>query len=483
MKRISIRGDERKLWRVSFRIYLISLLLQFTSSNALAEALSVAEQPKLPPASEPTSDAVWDFYCASMSKSDSSDHLKCIKLGGRSQLSISGELRNRGEYFDHTALGSDSPSSGYLLQRYILSTDFRFGDHVRIFSTLESGLENGRIGGPRPSTDENRLFVHEGFLQFRSHREDPAFDLRIGRQDLSFGAGRLVGSRELPNVQANFDGVRLIGALGSWHANVFAVRPSISAPGIFDDSPDHTYSLWGVYATRKQNQQNFDLYYLGIDRKSAAFQAGTGREQRHTLGMRFADAHRGWDYDSEFAYQFGSFATRPISAWTATTYTGYTFARQTRGTQYRLAVDTGIASGNHGSTAQGSLGTFNALFPRGAYFGYANFIGPYNVTVVRPSLRITSPTKHLTIWPNIEMLWRQSKYDGVYSIPAVLVRTGTPQDDLYIGLQTDLNITWEQNRHLTWNLDGEHFFAGRFLHQASAGKSVNYIAPGVSYRF
>jgi hypothetical protein len=457
-------------------IFEVTVLLCSTS------LLAKAQHSDRPPLSTPPADNAWDYFCNPDHQDDLSDRLKCIQIGSQTQLSVSGELRTRGEYFDHTVLGSDSPSSGYLLQRYLLSTDLMVGDHVRFFSTLESGIENGRLGGPRPSIDEDRLFVHEAFLELRSRRQRPALDLRIGRHDLIFGSGRLIGNRELPNVQQNFDGIRLIVATGSWQTNFFAVRPSLNLAGIFDDVPDHTSALWGVYVTRKRHSATLDLYYFGTDHKSVRFQAATGREQRKTLGARFADARGGWDYDSEFVFQFGSFAGRPIKAWTATTYTGYTLTRHSSSTQYRLAVDTGVASGNRNGV-QGTFGTFNALFPRGAYFGYANFIGPYNVIALRPSFRITFPSLHLTIWPNVESLWRQSRNDGVYSIPGLLVQPGSPQSALSIGFQSDLNITWEQNRNISWNIDGEHFLPGQFLKETTAGRSVNYISAGVSYRF
>lgn len=405
-----------------------------------------------------------------------------MKVSDTMRLSLSGELRDRGEYFDHITLGTDSTSSGYLLQRYVLSADLTVADRFRIFSTLESGTESRRVGGPRPRVDEDRLFVHEAFLQIRDRSKDPSIDLRLGREDLSLGAGRLIGFRELPNVQQNFDGVRLIASTHDWHVSLLAFRPSVNAIGVFDDPPDHSSSIWGAYATKGHEQSALDLYYLGIDRKTATFQVGTGREQRDTLGIRYAKVQRGWDYDSEAAFQFGTFLGRPIRAWTATTYTGYTFKSLSRQTSYRVAIDAGIASGNHNNN-HGAFGTFNALFPKGAYFGYANFIGPYNVQVIRPSLRVTSLSTRITVWPNIEMLWRQSRQDGLYSIPAVLIQPGSSQNALYIGLQADLNITWQQNQHLTWNLDGEHLVSGSFLHQTRGGRSVNFFAPGVSYRF
>jgi Alginate export len=229
--------------------------------------------------------------------------------------------------------------------------------------------------------------------------------------------------------------------------------------------------------------RRLDIYYLGIDHKVATFQAGSGREQRESVGVRLADVRGPWDSDSEAIFQFGTFAYRPIRAWTVTSNSGYTI-RSSKGQEidYRLGLDAGIASGNHKPT-QGAFGTFNALFPKGAYFGEANFIGPYNIQDIRPSLRVTLPQRRIVIWPNVELLWRQSRQDGIYSIPAVLMQAGHTTNALYVGCQADLNVQWEQNRHLTWAVDGARFFSGAFLRQTKSGMSVNFFAPSVSYRF
>ena len=116
-----------------------------------------------------SNDTDWTYYCDPSDKVEASEQLKCI--GGRTdskrQVSISGEVRVRGEYFDHIRLGESLPSSGYLLQRYTLNTDAVLRNRVRLFTSLESGLEDGRVGGPRLSVDEDRLFFHEGFLQLQ----------------------------------------------------------------------------------------------------------------------------------------------------------------------------------------------------------------------------------------------------------------------------------------------------------------------------
>jgi NAD-dependent dihydropyrimidine dehydrogenase PreA subunit len=112
---------------------------------------AVAQESEAKPLpSTPPDDTDWTYYCDPSHKVEPIDQLKCIggKTDSKRQISISGEVRMRGEYFDHIGLGESSPSSGYLLQRYILNTDVVLGDRVRLFTSLESGLEDGRVGGP-----------------------------------------------------------------------------------------------------------------------------------------------------------------------------------------------------------------------------------------------------------------------------------------------------------------------------------------------
>jgi hypothetical protein len=476
------RENRRPCLDIFFRL----LFAAITLSHALGAVAQGSEAKPL--SSTSPADTDWKYYCDPSHKVEPTDRLKCIggNTDSKRQVSISGEVRMRGEYFDHIRLDESSPSSGYLLQRYTLNTDAVLGNRVRLFTSLESGLEDGRVGGPRPNVDEDRLFFHEGFLQLRSGRERPLVDLRIGRHELNFGSGRLISSRDLPNVQQNLDGVMLLVSPLPWQVNVLALKYSENNHGIFDDYPDHAFSVWGIYATRHDHRDDaptLDIYYLGIDHKVATFQAGSGREQRESVGVRLAGARGHWDHDSEAVFQFGTFAYRPIRAWTVTSNSGFTIrSRKGQEIDYRLGFDGGIASGNHNPT-KGAFGTFNALFPKGAYFGEANFIGPYNIQDIRPSLRVTMPQRRIVIWPNAEMLWRQSRQDGIYSIPAALVQAGDAADALYIGFQADLNIQWEQNRHFTWAVDGAHFFSGAFLRQTTSGKSVNFFAPSISYRF
>ena len=68
---------------------------------------------------------------------------------------------------------------------------------------------------------------------------------------------------------------------------------------------------------------NIDLYYLGLDRKRARFDAGSEREQRHSAGARLWGKTESWDYNYELVFQWGRFGPGDIRAWTGASDTGF----------------------------------------------------------------------------------------------------------------------------------------------------------------
>ena len=235
----------------------------------------------------------------------------------------------------------------------------------------------------------------------------------------------------------------------------------------------------GVYASRAVSpleNSHVDIYYFGLDKKSSKYVQGIARDQRHTAGARFWGDSSGWDYDEEGIFQFGKFGSDNIRAWAVATNNGYTFKNARF--RPRIALDAGAASGDSNLT----LGTFNALFPKGAYFSEAELIGPYNVIVARPSVRFEL-RKNISITPDFEFLWRQSTQDGLYRVPEVLVRPGLNSNARYIGSQANLELECKMNRHFSATLIYLHFFPGDFLKQSQPSRPVNFVAPWLTYVF
>jgi len=97
-------------------------------------------------------------------------------------LTFAGEARERYELVDYPAFGfGPSDTNGYLLQRFLLSTDWHTGTRASVFVELQSGLTHGRNGLPVPSLTD-KLDLHQGFVDL--------VPLKRTRYELRSRAGR-----------------------------------------------------------------------------------------------------------------------------------------------------------------------------------------------------------------------------------------------------------------------------------------------------
>jgi Alginate export len=137
-------------------------------------------------------------------RTDVWDLVKSVPLSadGTTSLSLSGELRVTYERFGNQNFGLTPPDpDGYFLQRYLLHTDVHAGPRVRVWTELNSGFENGCIGGPRPVIDEDKLDLHQAFVDVTVGVAASAAVLRVGRQEIALGSGRMYALREGPTVR------------------------------------------------------------------------------------------------------------------------------------------------------------------------------------------------------------------------------------------------------------------------------------------
>jgi len=415
------------------------------------------------------------------------DPIKYIRLrSGRNDwfLSIGGEAREVWEQIGNDNWGQQPFMNGYFNERYMVYFDVHYGNHVRSFVELKSGLNSSRIGGPRP-IDEKKLDFQAAFFEVGTGDERNWIKLRAGRQELEYGSGRLIDVREGPNVRLSFDGFMVKSKLNRWIVDGFTMRPDLDKPGFFDNELNHQVSFWGAYATRSLPKKiNLDLYYLGLDRKEATFQRGTAHEVRHSIGGRIsrpvATEQPGWDFDCEALWQFGRFGLNNIEAWTVASETGYRFT--TGRLKPRFSSKADISSGDHpGSSA---LGTFNPLFPKGNYFGVLATTGPgpINFIDLHPRVETTLP-RNVTASFDWIFQWRESLDDGVYAVPGFLVRAADGSRARFVGHRPGTEIRWQASRHLWFQGDYGLFFAGDFLKETQPGRTLNYWALWAGYKF
>jgi len=429
----------------------------------------------------------WSFLADRTQRQEFWDPIKYIRLRpGRDDwfLSMGGEAREIWEQIGNDNWGQQPFMNGYFNERYMLYFDLHYGEHMRTFVELKSGINSYRIGGPRP-IDEKKLDFQAGFLELGTSSGSNSIRLRVGRQELEYGSGRLIDVREGPNVRLSFDGFTIKSRLDAWQVDGFAVRPDLDNPGFFDNAPNHAVGFWGVYASRPLPHRNsLEAYYLGLDRKQAKFERGTAQEVRHTLGARFsrpiATEQPGWDFDYEGLWQFGTFGSANIEAWTVASETGYRLPTILLKPRFSAKAD--ISSGDNANSR--TLGTFNPLFPKGNYFGVLATTGPGPINFIdfHPHVETTFP-HGVTVSVDWIFQWRESLQDGVYAVPGFLIRAADGSLARFVGHRPGTEIRWQANRHVWFQADYGIFYAGKFLKETQPGRNLNYWALWAGYKF
>jgi Alginate export len=430
----------------------------------------------------------WSWLREPHAGSDAFDPAKYVRLvDGRDDiyLTLGGEMRQWVEGYRNELWGSTGHESNvYWLQRYMLHADLHVTPWLRLFVQLKSGLEAGRRGGPRlpdkDILDFNALFIDLVAVPGKSLDEEDRLLLRVGRQELSYGSGRLVDVREGPNVRFGFDGVRVIARPGPVRIEAFAVRPDQTNPGALDDGWDPTQVFWGSYNSLVLDGLTVDAYYLGLERDKGVYERAVGHERRHTLGARarIAVADDALEAEAESAYQFGTFLDSPISAWTV--------AGEIVGKGRNLplaptfAGGIGLTSGDRPTA--GHLGTFSPLFPRGTYFGLISANGASNNIAPHATVSLALPER-VSFTGSFWAFFRQSLGDGIYNVPGFLLRSGSGNDARYLGSQFEGFLSWAADRHLSINATFAQFWVGDFFNTSKPGRDITYGAAWATYKF
>jgi hypothetical protein len=421
-------------------------------------------------------------------RTDFWDPIKYIPLCGREDwyLSLGGELRERYEFYhnqDAGAVPPDARNNGYMLQRYLLHGDLHLGPNFRFFGQFLSGLEDGRIGGPRPDIDRDAFDAHQAFVDLivPIGGEKDTLTARIGRQEFEYGSGRLIDVRDGPNLRLSFDGARLLLRSGDWQVDGWWSKPVRNRSGVFDDDPDPSRSFWGIYAVHPCGllpKGNVDLYYLGFENKDAVYVQGKGYELRHSLGTRLWGNPLPWEYNLEYVWQFGKFGSGNIEAWTAAHAVRYNFSELPLKPRLGLRFD--LTSGDH-NPATANLQTFNPLFPSGIYFNLLNPVGPLNIIDLHPTLDLYAGDK-VTMGIDCDFFWRESLGDGVYRISGTPLRAGIG-GGRYVGSSPAFTIVWNPTRHISLLASYVHFFPGPFFNANPPNKDTDYLTTWLSYKF
>ena len=403
------------------------------------------------------------------------NRIKYLSLGRNSGVSLGGDVRTEFQvlYNEDWREGNNDAA---LFQRFMLHSDWRLGDHVRVFGQLKNGFTIGR-NGPKLFLNEEELDLHQLFLglQFGSST------IEIGRREIRYGSRRLISVREGTNVRQSFDGVRWIWKKGNHQFDALLYAYNQQRIGFFDNSITTDQLLWGgywVWNNLRGKDLKLDLYYLGVRNRAPSFDAGMAEETRHSFGVRHWGNIGRWSYNNEAVFQTGSFGDGNIQAWTISTDTYFLLPGKGKPT---LGLKAQVISGDD-NPDDDKLQTFNPLYPRGGYFGLLALIGPANIFDVHPSFKISFGTK----WQldlDWDFFWRHQLGDGIYFPSGRLNVSGRNTSQRFIGHQPGIQLGYVLSRFVEVGASYFLFVAGDFIAEVSDGRNFSQLGTSINVKF
>lgn len=393
-------------------------------------------------------------------------------------FSLGGEARLRHEGFDEPGWG-DAPDDSYLWLRLMPLAKVEAAGRAIVVQPI-IGHAIGVRGGPGP-IDRTGIDLLQAYAELhRPLGEDATASLRAGRGLISLGSERLVGTRYGPNIPQPFDGVQIGLTRGSARIDLIDAQAVVIGTDDFDDSSAGGRRLRSAYLTVEAARDvSFDLYWIGFRDRAARFGELLATEARDTFGLRLFGARGRVSWNWETMIQRGTIAGRSIRAWSQATETTISFPDAQVAAQLRLRAN--IASGDRIGTA-GTIESFNAMFPKGRYFGELTPLGPRNIINFNPGL-ILAPVRGVELEFNLAAFWRTSRSDGIYDLAGREIRaTGTTRAR-HIGNLAEASLAFELDNGLSLTASLGAFVDGSFIRQSGAGSTIVMVAGEVTYRF
>lgn len=224
------------------------------------------------------------------------------------RLDLGGELRTRYHSENNMrGLGLTGKDDQFWLTRLRLFANYRVTDNIRFFGEYlyaDSGGETFGPGAGQRPIEENRGEAQNLFFDVKLlDAGDSKLSVRLGRQELLFGAQRLVSPLDWANTRRTFDGYRVTHTSANNDVDVFYTNPVnrvFATAGTNEwDSSDRHQHFYGLYNSFKGlDAGTLDAYYIAYDNDNTNFSF-------HTLGSRLAGKSDSFLYELEGGVQFG----------------------------------------------------------------------------------------------------------------------------------------------------------------------------------
>lgn len=427
--------------------------------------------------SETSEQEVWDHIpppAESLFKTD-------LSLGSDDewQVRLGGHARTMVEAYRNPDFGFSGIHEDAWIHHRIQA--FMALDHGRDL-TLAAELSWGEMQGKKTAlspVDEDQPDFLQLYAETRWELDSSKLIMRVGRQILYYGSGRLLAHREGANQRLTHDAIRLGWHTKEWRLDGLFASPVKIKPESFDNTSYFGQTLlWGLYATGPSPfgpEHGVDLYYIGLQQENSPLSAGQS-EHRHTFGTRWFGHTERWQYNHEFILQTGSSGNRDVLAGAISLGLGRLFPKAPLKPTLGFKADI-ISGGQNGKRVH----TFHPLFQANNYFNEGGFVSPSNLWNLNPNLSLElRPTMSLNL--GVNFLWRYDTGDDVYGPPFNSLAGAAPNGESYLGTAYNLALSWDPHPAFNVSLGYTHHEAGPSL-TSIGGLSVDYLQLAMRLEF
>jgi hypothetical protein len=448
-------------------------LVLLLATASLAQAGSPTEKPVAPPPLPPPGYAPITFF----------DGKLTVDIQEKARVEI------RENNFDFNSAVNGPQDASWLLNRFRLGLGYSFSPWFKIYV---QGQDVREIGGSRPNEigvfgaeGDDTFDVLKAYVQMGDIKK--GFSATVGRQFLAYGDQRLVGPLEWLNTARTFDAVKLRYATPTWTLDIFTSSPVVfkdhewNKSTFLDDDDNLNEIFSGLYLTTQlipfNTTTDFYLFHKRDD-GNGNFGARLGDTSFITLGTLWkgdAKKLKGWDYETEMAFQTGEVSGRDLTAFAGHWGAGYNWTSHSW--KPRLGVQYNFSTGDQ-DPADGDIETFQNLYPTNhLFYGYMDTTGWLNMHNPQINFSVT-PTPKLKLMLDYHLYWNASNDDAwrrVNGVTAVRpVNAAARNASSFRGQEIDVTAMYKLNPHVAIQAGYSFFIAGDYLADTGASDNAHF---------
>lgn len=396
--------------------------------------------------------------------------LKNIDAGNWT-VDIGGDNRFRFEQIDDDDFRSSEDGYAVMYNRVKLNLKFAYKNILNVFvETLDARewTHDIKKGGQFDDMD-----LHQAYIYF--NEIFPHTGLKIGRQRLDYGKGRIVSTPTWSNKIKAFDSVVTKLNFSDLTSDIFIGNEASYDDNNFNDNQGHDI-FSGVYNTYKISSDSLaDFYFLSEIDKNVAVRGEDnrfGHKERYTAGARYNIIPiKDLTFDIETMYQFGRNGTSDIDAYAVSFYVEKKFTAKFNPS---VKLEFNLASGD-GDLTDNEYNTFIPVHQ--ATHGSYGIIDYFRLQNIREIAGFASfdITEKLSLKPELHWYWLDSDADAWYKSNGSRIFSNTiGNTDSYVGAESSLVAVYSLNKYIKFETGYSHFFSGDVAEHARDNNGVNF---------